>query len=153
EFMLGSADSLEGADLASANRHIEAAEQQLRLAEAEGLVSGGRLAEFTFQRAGVAAQQGDLSAAIGLYREALAASRQSDEPRAVQFRILSLNNLAYHLHLLRPGDPEAQGYAEEGLRLAQEHGLLNPQTYLYSTLGEIALGQGKVAGAEQRFNE
>src|SRR5262249_28680810 len=37
--------------------------------------------------------------------------------------------------------------------LAQEQGLLSPATYLYSTLGEIALGQGDLATAEQRFKD
>jgi predicted ATPase len=153
EFSLSTADSLEGGDLQSATEHAQAAEQYLRQAEAQGEVPPGRLAEYTFQRASIAAQQGDLNPAVALYREALEIADQSTEPSANNFRVLARNNLAYHLHLLQPGDPAAQAYAEEGLQLAQEQGNLSLMSYLYSTLGEIALGQGQVTTAEQRFNE
>jgi hypothetical protein len=72
---------------------------------------------------------------------------EADRP----YSILARNNLAYHLHLLRPDDPEAQALAEAGLRLAEEQGQLTMNTYLLSTLGEIALGQGSMEAAEQRF--
>ena len=72
---------------------------------------------------------------------------EADRPYA----ILARNNLAYHLHLLRPGDPEAEAAAEAGRRLADEQGQLGVNTYLLSTLGEIALGQGDLDTAEQRF--
>ena len=153
EFLLSTADSLEGADLHSAQEHVQAAERQLRLAVEQGLVPHGNLAEYKFQNASIAAQQGELSKAVALYREAMEIADHSDQPTAPQFRILARNNLAYHMHLLRPGDPAALAIAEEGLRLAQEHGNLGLMTYLYSTEGEIALGQGDLATAEQRFKE
>lgn len=153
EFTLSTADSLEGADLHSALEHVQAAETQLRLAVEQGLVPPGNLAEYKFQNASIAAQQGELSKAVALYGEAMEIADHSDQPTAPQFRILARNNLAYHMHLLRPGDPAALAYAEEGLRLAQEHGNLGMMTYLYSTEGEIALGQGDLATAEQRFKE
>ena len=90
---------------------------------------------------------------MALYREAMEIADHSDQPTAPQFRILARNNLAYHMHLLRPGDPAALAFAEEGLRLAQEHGNLGLMTYLYSTEGEIALAQGDLATAEQRFQD
>jgi hypothetical protein len=153
EFLLSTADSLEGADLHSALEHVQAAEAQLSLAVQQGQAPAVRMAEVKFQRASIAAQQGDLAAAVALYREAMEIADHSDQPTAPQFRILSRNNLAYHLHLLHPGDPAAQTYAEDGLRLAQEQGNLGLMTYLYSTLGEIALGRGDLAAAEQRFKE
>src|SRR5258708_2073132 len=57
------------------------------------------------------------------------------------------------MDLVKPGDAGALAYAEEGLRLAQEQGNLGMMTYLYSTEGEIALGQGNLAAAEQHFKE
>jgi len=153
EFTLSTADSLEGADLRSAIEHVDKAEKQLRLAVEQGLMPPGQLGEYKFQRASIAAQQGDLSEAVALYSEAMEIADHSDQPTAPQFRILSRNNLAYHMHLLKPGDPAALAYAEEGLRLAQEQGNLGMMTYLYSTQGEIALGQGNLAAAEQHFKE
>ena len=153
EFTLSTADSLEGADLRSALEHVDKAEQKLRLAVEQGLMPSGQLGEYKFQRASIAAQQGDLRSAVALYREAMSIADHSDQPTAPQFRILSRNNLAYHMHLLQPGDPAALAYAEEGMRLAQEQGNLGMMTYLYSTEGEIALGQGNLATAKQRFKE
>ena len=153
EFTLSTADSLEGADLRSASEHVQAAEAQLRLAVEQGLMPPGQLGEYKFQRASIAAQQGDLSQAVALYREAMEIADRSDQPTAPQFQILSRNNLAYHMHLLKPGDPAALAFAAEGLRLAQEQGSLGLMTYLYSTLGEIALGQGDLVTAEQHFKE
>jgi hypothetical protein len=69
----------------------------------------------------------------------------------LSWRILAQNNLAYHLHLL--GDPSAADYARAGLALAQEKGALNLQTYLLSTLGEIALAAGDVDTADRYFAE
>jgi DNA-binding SARP family transcriptional activator/tetratricopeptide (TPR) repeat protein len=153
EFTLSTADSLEGADLRSAIEHVDAAEKQLRRAVEQGLMPPGQLGEYKFQRASIAAQQGNLSEAVALYREAMEIADHSDQPTALQFRILARNNLAYHMHLLKPGDPAALAYAEEGLRLAQEHGNLGVITYLYSTEGEIALAQGDLAAAERNFKE
>ena len=90
---------------------------------------------------------------MALYREAMEIADHSDQPTAPQFRILARNNLAYHMHLLKPGDPAALAYAEEGLRLAHEQGNLGMMTYLYSTEGEIALAQGDLAAAERNFKE
>jgi tetratricopeptide (TPR) repeat protein len=153
EFILGTAFSLEGADLAAATEHLEAAASRLRAGVELGQVPAGRLAQSTFELGSVAAQQGDLTSAVRFYREALEIADHSDHESAQQFRILARNNLAYHLHLLSPGDPAAQRYAEEGLRLARDQGLLPPMTYLYSTLGEIALAQGDLETAERNFKE
>jgi tetratricopeptide (TPR) repeat protein len=118
-----------------------------------GQVPPGRMAHYKFELGSVAAQRGDLAGAVSLYREALEIADHADHDSALPYRILARNNLAYHLHLLSPADPAAQRYAEEGLRLAREQGLLPPMTYLYSTLGEIALGQGDLGAAERNFKE
>jgi hypothetical protein len=66
-------------------------------------------------------------------------------------RILSYNNLAYHLHLL--GDETAIEFAETGLALAREKGVIGLQAYLFSTLGEIALAHRNLDLAHQYFSE
>ncbi len=65
--------------------------------------------------------------------------------------MLAYNNLAYHLHLLN--DPTAIEYAQTGLQIAIDNGVLVFQTYLLSTLGEIELARGDVDAAEKHFDE
>ena len=145
EFVWGAALSLEGADLAGAAEH-------LRAAAAIGALQPdpAARARVTFELGNLAAQQGDLPAAVARYREALAAAAASPREGA-PWRILAHNNLAYHLLLL--GDPHAGAHAAAGMRLAQDEGALNLQPYLYSTQGEVALAAGDLAGAERLFQE
>jgi DNA-binding SARP family transcriptional activator len=147
-FLWGTALSLEGSDLAGA---------ALRLREAARLLSSQpapdhiALAQVRFELGGVAAQQGDLLAALACYREALAvADKAAHDPAATPWRILARNNLAYHLHLLGNLD-EAECWVAEGLRLANEYGTPGLQPYLLSTQGEIALARGDLAAAEASF--
>jgi DNA-binding SARP family transcriptional activator len=143
ESIRGTALSLEGADLAGAAEHLRRAESLCT-----ECADAARLAHVKFELGSVAAQQGELDQAITLYREALDAASSTDTQAALNWRILAHNNLAYHLHLL--GDASAESYARAGLALAQEKGVLNLQTYLLSTLGEIALA-GDVESAEKHF--
>ncbi|MCC6190733.1 MAG: AAA family ATPase [Anaerolineales bacterium] len=153
EFLIGTADSLEGADLASASQHLRAALERLREAAARGEADPGRRARVVFELGGVAAQLGDLPAAVAQYREAIEIADYSGYPGAQPYRILARNNLAYHLHLLSPGDPDARAQAEAGLQLAQAQGQFPLMSYLHSTLGEIALARGDPQAAERHFNE
>lgn len=146
EFLRGTALSLEGADLEGAMAHLRAAEA---LSAEYGDQTGQ--ARVLFEEGSIAAQQGDLDTAIDRYRGAMAIVDEATGDEATVWRILSRNNLAYHLHLL--GSAEAADYAREGLRLAQESGTMNLQPYLLSTLGEIALVSGDLAAAERSFNE
>ncbi|MGH8632290.1 MAG: tetratricopeptide repeat protein, partial [Burkholderiales bacterium] len=146
EFLWGAALSIEGADLVGAAEHLRAAEALLGQ-QADPI----QLARIKFELGSVAAQQGDLPRAVALYGDALAAVDQLETPGALPMKILSRNNLAYHLHLV--GDPSAVEHARVGLQLAQERGELGLQTYLLSTLGEIALAQNDLETAEQRFSE
>lgn len=151
EFLWGTALSLEGSDLAAAARHLEAAEA-LHLSAGSPDLAG--LSQTKFELGSVAAQQGQLEKAIALYHEALAVARRANERQpgvALPQLVLAHNNLAYHLHLL--GDPAAAGHGLAGLRIAREKGLLGLETYLLSTLGEIALGRGDLVTAEERFAE
>jgi DNA-binding SARP family transcriptional activator len=151
EFLIGVSYSLEGSDLASAGEHLELAERELRAAIEQDGLDPGRLAQIKFERGSQAAQRGDLAGAVALYREAMVIADASPVEADRPYTILARNNLAYHLHLIRPGDPAAQALAEAGLRLAEEQGQLTMNTYLLSTLGEIALAQGSLEAAEERF--
>src|SRR3990172_3125758 len=142
----GTALSLEGADLAGATAHLNTAAAQV-----DRRSNRVMLAQITFELGSVAAQQGDLQRAVGLYREALEIAESASGPDTLLRRILCHNNLAYHLHLL--GDAAAAEHAHIGFRLAQEHGALGLYPYLLSTLGEIALAQGDVESAERHFAE
>jgi tetratricopeptide (TPR) repeat protein len=149
EFQIGAILSIEGADLAAASQHLEAAEALCRERSPDDVLG---LAEIKFELGSVAAQKGDLERAVALYRESLDLARRAPDEDAASVRVaLSLNNLAYHLLLL--GDPTAAGYARAGLDLARENGLLGFLPYLLSTLGEIALAEGDLAEAERSLSE
>lgn len=148
ELAWGAALSIEGADLSEATQHLQKAEQLLRQA---GQCSAAQLAQTVFELGSIAAQQGDLRRAVDLYRQTLSIAEQTPEPEALPFRVLAHNNLAYHLHLLN--DASAMEYVQAGLQLAEENGVLTFQPYLLSTLGEILLARGDVAGAEKNFND
>ena len=146
ELIWGAALSLEGADLEQAGKHLQHAEHQLY---STGKPDAAGLAQIKFEQGSLAAQQGDLEKAVALYKEALMAS-QADES-ALTWRILAQNNLGYHLLLL--GDPSAVQYAQAGLNLALEKGVLTQTPYLYSTLGEIALAANDLDTADRHFTK
>jgi tetratricopeptide (TPR) repeat protein len=147
EVLWGTVLSIEGADLIGANEHLQRAEQLLRQPGGDPV----RLAQTKFDQGSVAAQQGDLNRAVALYREALSITEATDASEALSFRILANNNLAYHLHLLN--DPTAIDYAQRGLTLARDQGVLGLQPFLLSTLGEIRLAQDDVDAAQQYFDD
>jgi tetratricopeptide (TPR) repeat protein len=149
EFTWGAALSIEGADLEAAAAHLQNADLLLNQSGAPSDLP--ILAQVRFELGSVAAQQGDLREATRLYREALDIAEESPEDAATFQQVLANNNLAYHLHLM--GDPAALGYAQAGLALAQQKGVIPIQAYLFSTLGEIALAAGKIDAAEGYFNE
>ena len=146
ELTWGTALSLEGADLEAAENHLRTAEEICMAVTPNDYAN---LAHIKFEQGSIAAQKGDLQQAIKLYKEALTAASQSDTDDAIEFRILSYNNLAYHLHLL--GDPSAQAFALDGIRLAKDRGVISLQTYLLSTLGEIAMAGEDLETAERYF--
>ena len=146
ELLWGTALAMEGADLDSAGEHLAAAE---KLWHSQNSSDFATLGQIKFEQGNVAAQRGRLDEAVACYREALAIATQHPSRSSLEQRILAYNNLAYHLHLL--GDASAEQEAQTGLALAQEKGILGFQAYLYSTLGEIALGQGNLEQAERHF--
>jgi DNA-binding SARP family transcriptional activator/Tfp pilus assembly protein PilF len=143
ELIWGSILSVEGADLAGAANHLRRAS-----ALCDPRTDLTLIAQIRFELAGVFAQQGQLNQAVALYAEVLHAAKQDE--KALLHHILAYNNLGYHLLLLN--DPQAQYYAEQGLALARERGMLPLQPFLYSTLGEIAMATGDLAQAEAHFN-
>jgi tetratricopeptide (TPR) repeat protein len=164
EFVWGTALSIEGADLPGAAEHLHAAEQALTEALAAEHAGPSatvqlQLAQVKFELGSLAAQQGQLEAALALYGETLALARAAGTPESTVNQALALNNLAYHQHLLAVDTgnaerlAEAARQAEAGLKLAQAHGLLWAQTFLHSTWGEIALARGALDEAEQAFTE
>jgi DNA-binding SARP family transcriptional activator len=148
ELLWGTALSLEGAALEDAAAHLRLAQELLSQNRSADYAS---LSQIQFELGNVLAQQGDLPRAVDQYRLALATAEQDRSDFTLEQRILALNNLAYHLHLL--GDAGAAEYAQAGLKLAQEKGVLGLQAYLNSTLGEISLAAGDLAAAEAYFQE
>lgn len=146
EVLWGTVLSLEGADLEGAAAHF-------RSAEASGMLEGDPevLAQIRFELGSVRAQQGQLEQAIAHYREALALAERDGSEQTLAWQILAHNNLGYHLFLL--GDAGARAHAEAGLRIARERGVIGLETYLLSTLGEIALGEVDLDTAERWFQQ
>lgn len=144
EALWGTTLSLQGQDLEAASQHLHRA-----LETSQAQPDPVHMAHISFELGGIAAQQGKLEQAIEYYRETLKLAQRS--PFAMTYRILAHNNLAYHLLLLK--QPQALEYAQQGLQLAQEQGALSMQTYLYSTLGEIALAQADLQLAEYYFGQ
>ncbi len=148
ELLWGTALSSEGGALESAASHLRLAQEHWQQDPGADLSA---IAQTQFELGNVVAQQGDIPQAVAYYRQALETATQARADYALEQRILALNNLAYHLHLL--GDTSAKEYAQAGLKLAQEKGVLGLQAYLYSTLGELSLAAGDLAEAEAYFQE
>ena len=151
QMLWGTALSLEGSELATAQEHLETARE---IGESTPGRDISLLSQTYFELGNVAAQQGDLPLAIQRYRRALEILSFGDLAQTgytQEQRVLTHNNLAYHLHLL--GSPEADEHARLGLELAEQRGMLGLQTYLYSTRGEIALAGGQFDQAERYFQK
>lgn len=147
-FLWGTALSLEGADLYRAAERLTAAEQVFRSCS---VADQAALAQVHFELGNIAAQQGDLDAAIVRYE---AAQRIADQTRdeASTWRVLARNNQAYH-RLLRGEVAAAGEIITAALALAEERGLLALQPYLLSTAGEVALAHGDLATAQAYFQQ
>ncbi|HEU4325111.1 MAG TPA: AAA family ATPase [Roseiflexaceae bacterium] len=149
EFLWGTALSVEGTDLEGAAEHLRSAE--LLVQQQPVPTDAAALAQIRFDLGNVAAQQGHLREAVRLYRESLITAQSLSCEHALSWEVLAHNNLAYHLLLL--DDPEASEHIQAALRLAEDHGLLSMQPYLFSTAGEIALAAGDLDAAERWFEQ
>jgi DNA-binding SARP family transcriptional activator/Tfp pilus assembly protein PilF len=148
EVSWGTALSLQGEDLEEAEKHLLAAVAMCDRTSKENCED---LATIKFELGSIAAQQGNLKKAISLYKESLEIANEFDSENNLMRRILANNNIAYHM--LLDGDERAEGYAQAGLKLSQEKGMLGQQPFLYSTLGEIALQAGKLDAAKEYFTQ
>ena len=148
ELLWATALSIEGADLEGAKKHLNNAVGYWREHPDN---DPAILSQIQFEYGSILAQQGDLTEAINYYRQALASVEKIDGEQAIERSILAYNNLVYHLHLF--GDRDALEYAQNGIKLAQERGVVGLQTYLYSTLGEIALHNERFDDAEKLFTQ
>ena len=149
EFCWGTGLGVESAHPVEAEFHLKEAE---RLLQERGQQSSKvTLPQIRYQLAGVVGQQGRSGEAIQLYREVLEMLNQGLATLDILRNIMLYNNLAYHLYLI--GDSRAGEYAREGIRVAREKGSLSHLPYLYSTSGEIALGENDLDGAEKFFSE
>jgi DNA-binding SARP family transcriptional activator len=147
ELLLGTAYSVEGADLEAAGQHLMAAQARWELLHQP---DPALLAQIQFELGSVFAQRGDLAQAVLWYQHSLESASRSETDLAIQQRVLAYNNLAYHMLLAE--DQRAGEFVQKGLKLAQEKGLVGMQAYLFSTQGEIFLAQGDLAEAESCFN-
>jgi DNA-binding SARP family transcriptional activator/predicted ATPase len=127
-----------------------------RLMQADQLLDGDPTADLMtqatvrFELGNAAAQLGDLERAIAEYRRAMAGADADPRHSALDMRILTRNNLAYHLLLL--GRPDAaDAVLAEAAKLAEQYGVIAMSVYLDSTAGEIALARGETAAARRSF--
>ena len=119
---------------------LAAANHQLNLAASVRLELGNLLAE-----------KGDLAGAVRAYQDSIELARASRDPHQFQ-EVLAHNNAAYHLLLLNDW-VGARTHIEAGLQLAQARDLRVSLQYLYSTRGELALGEKNWAEAEEWFRK
>jgi tetratricopeptide (TPR) repeat protein len=149
QFIWGAGLSIESPMPVEAEKHLRCAEQLLNeWPEYSGPVTSALL---QYQLAAIVGQQGRSAEAVALYRMALASVQANEANLDMLRQIMLYNNLAYHLFFIH--DPSAAGFAKSGIKLAQERGSLTHLPYLLSTSGEIALGQGDLAAAENFFSE
>jgi tetratricopeptide (TPR) repeat protein len=146
ELLYGTALSVEGSDLQSADDHLARADA---LISTLGQAHPELCAQVRFERGSIAAQQGDLPRALEHYCQALAVADEITTPVSAT---LAHNNIAYHSLLC--GDLNtAQTHINAGLRLAEARGLLSLRPYLLSTQAEIALHLEQIEAAEALLDE
>jgi DNA-binding SARP family transcriptional activator len=140
--LLGAAYAMEGSDLAAAERHLHEAVTALRQAEHQD-----DLCAALFELGNIAAQRGELQAALDFYDEA---ARTAGKNHIHYYLALACNNFAYH-NLLMGRIEAAERSASQGVKVAETYDLLAALLHLYSTRGEIHLYLGEWEQAEDSF--
>jgi tetratricopeptide (TPR) repeat protein len=100
-----------------------------------------------FELGNVAAQRGELTHALQLYKEA---ARTAEMAHVHYFLALAYNNFAYH-SLLLGNLEDARRALAKGKALAETHEMFGALLHLYSTQGEFALYSGEWAEATEAF--
>ena len=140
--LLGAAFAMEGSDLAAAESHLQEAVTALRQSDNQGDLCAG-----LFELGNIAAQRGDLQAALDFYDEA---AHTAEAGHIHYYLALARNNYAYHSLLI--GQIEAAEKAvTQGMKAAEAHDLLAALLHLYSTRGEIHLYLAEWKQAEDAF--
>jgi hypothetical protein len=147
QFICGTAYSLAGVALDAATAYLAAAEARCTEQAAYDV-----LPRIIFEQGGIAAQQGNLMLAVARYRDAIRAAEEHPHPHTQIWHILAHNNLGYHL-LLQDNGADAARHARIALRMSERFGLLRLQSYVFSTMGEIALARADTHAAERHFHE
>jgi DNA-binding SARP family transcriptional activator len=141
-FLLGAGHLAREDDTAHAERHLN---------EAADLATANHLPDLAgqsrFELGNLRAQRGDLPGARRAYDEAIAFAQAAGDPFQ---EVLGHNNAAYHA--LLAGDLDAaHSHLDTALAMTERSDLRMPRQYLYSTRGELALGEGRPAEAETWF--
>lgn len=142
-YLMGTAKFRNGYSLTEAATHYAEA---TRLATAYQAESELALMSW-FEWGNLALEAGEWADAIAKFQQARRVAKAS---QSVLFEALSLNNLAYAT-LLTGALETAQGWIAAGLALVETYALPQPQQYLYSTRGELALAGGDLAAAATDF--
>ncbi len=140
--LLAAGGMLTGRPLAELEAHLQ---QAINLATDNDLPE--RAGAARFELGNLLAQRGQLTQALEGYEAALNFSRAAGN---LFQQVLAHNNLAYH-YLLAGNLPQAREHVELGLELADNHQLLLPRQYLYSTRGEIAMAEEEFEAAADWF--
>jgi predicted ATPase/DNA-binding CsgD family transcriptional regulator len=131
-------------DTARAKRYLA---QSLELWQALGDREG--IARQTRLSAWVAAQDGEIEAALRLGEESLALHREIEDAWGVVSALLLLGDLAY----LRGDIPGARAIQEESLALSRQHGYSLAVARRLTRLGQIASALGESEQARAFFDE
>ena len=147
--LIGRGHRLLGAALAMEGSNLTAAEDELQKAALEHRRAGNQndLCATLFELGNIAAQRGELQAALKLYDES---AHAAESGHIHYYLALARNNFAYHSLLLGQVSA-AQQAAAQGVKVAEAFELLAALLHLYSTQGEIHLYLAEWEQAENSF--
>lgn len=143
QYLMAAGKSYMPHTLDEADRHFHAATE---LAARHELVSDIALQSW-FGWGNVCSQRGDFEDAHAKFVESMALAEASNN---IYFVALCYNNQAYALLLAGRSD-DAYRVIETGLGFIEQHELMRPRQYLYSTRGEVGLALEDPEGAASWF--
>lgn len=145
----GAALHLLAASIARLSRNYPSAAADLDAADALLVATphNDHLWRAAFERGNLLADQGDPGAAIRFFEQALAIAQANGY---LLWIAMSHNNLAYN-HMRLRQFAQAEAAIAEAMALGEQYAIGSLWQYLHSTNGEIALAQGQLDAAEERF--